>query len=285
LDDGTAVVLKRSADETADDLKGDGAAYRKLMGPLLRHWEVLADEFLQPMLHFSRHPFVLAQFARRGLRSACAVARSWFTHEPAKALFGGLAAHSFLPLDQLPSSAFALVLGLAGHAVGWPMPRGGTQMLTQALAGYFRSLGGEIRTNTRVRDLADCALAPIRVLDVTPRQFVQIAEAQMPNRYRARLNRYRYGPGVFKVDYALDRPIPWRSDECRRAGTVHLGGTFAEVAKAEALVAEGSHPERPFVLLAQPTLFDPSRAPESKHIAWAYTHVPNGSNNDMAPAI
>jgi phytoene dehydrogenase-like protein len=285
LDNGTAVVLKRSIAETADDLKSDGAAYRKLTEPLLRNWEILADEFLQPMLHFPRHPFVLAQFAKRGLRSACAVAQSCFGQEPAKALFGGLAAHSFLRLDQLPSSAFALVLGLFGHAVGWPMPRGGTQTLTKAFAGYFRSLGGEIRTDTRVSDLSECAFAPIRVLDLTPRQIVQLAGAQMPNRYREKLQRYRYGPGVFKVDYALDRPIPWRADECRRAGTVHLGGTFAEIAEAEALVTKGSHPEQPFVLLAQPTLFDSSRAPEGKHIAWAYTHVPNGSTVDMTVAI
>jgi phytoene dehydrogenase-like protein len=285
MDDGTAVVLKRSVDETADGLESDGPAYRKLMRPLLRNWRILADEFLQPILHFSRHPLILAQFARGGLRSADTVARSWFKHEPAKALFAGLAAHSFLPLDRVPSSAFAIVLGLFGHAVGWPMPRGGARMVTQALADYFRSLGGEVRTNARVSNLADCAFAPIRVLDVTPRQFLRFAGDQMPNRYRGKLQRYRYGPGVFKVDYALDRPIPWRAAECFNAGTIHLGGTFAEIAKAEALVAQGSHPEQPFVLLAQPTVFDPARAPQGKHIAWAYTHVPNGSATDMSPAI
>jgi len=285
LDNGTAVVLRRSIPQTAAGLGSDASSYHRLMQPLANHWPELADDFLQPMVHLPRHPFLMARFAVRGLRSASSVASNWFQGEKAKALFAGLAAHSFLRLDEIPSSAFAFVLGLFGHACGWPMPRGGSGALSRALGQYFESLGGEIAVNTRIERLADARIAPITILDLTPRQFVRIASAEMPVAYRKKLEAYRYGPGVFKLDYALSSPIPWRAKECREAGTVHLGGTFAEIAQAERTVADGSHPERPFVLLAQPTLFDPTRAPAGKHIAWAYSHVPNGSTTDMTERI
>ncbi|MDB6146969.1 MAG: hypothetical protein JWO45_633, partial [Spartobacteria bacterium] len=285
LDDGTAVVLARSVDETSRRLGTDGPAYDKLMSPLVSDWENLANEFLQPMLHWPRHPLLLARFGRHALRSAADAAESLFRNEPAKALFAGLAAHSFLPLNQTPSFAFALVLGLAGHAVGWPMPRGGAQMISRALAAHLQSLGGEIVLNTPLRDLSDAHCTGPILLDLTPRQFLRIAGGQMPKSYRRKLEAYRYGPGVFKIDYALNAPIPWRAQECRTAGTIHIGGTLAEIAEAESRVSNGLHPEKSFVLLAQPTLFDSSRAPQGKHIAWAYTHVPNGSSVDMTDRI
>jgi phytoene dehydrogenase-like protein len=285
LDDGTAVVLARSIDETSDNLGVDGPAYCRLMSPLLDHWKDLADEFLQPMLHLPRRPLILARFAQHAVRSASALAHGRFKNERARALFAGIAAHSFLRLTQIPSSAFALVLGLAGHAVGWPMPRGGTQNLSRALAAYFQSLGGEITTEQPVHDLSQLPETRLTLLDLTPRQFLQISGKRLPKSYRRRLEAYRYGPGVFKIDYALDAPIPWTAKECRTAGTIHIGGTFDEIERSESLVCSGAHPEQPFVLLAQPTLFDSSRAPQGKHIAWAYTHVPNGSSVDMTNRI
>jgi phytoene dehydrogenase-like protein len=285
LDDGTAVVLRRSVEETSKGLGADAAAYRKLMGPLTAHWRSLADEFLRPMLHFPRHPLQLARFARRAVRSATGIAQSWFRDDRTKALFAGLAAHSFLPLDQIPSSAFAIVLGIFGHTVGWPMPRGGAQRLSQALASYFQALGGEIRTNTVINDLAQVPKTRLTLLDVPPRQLLHIAGNRIPKSYRRKLERYRCGPGVFKIDYALDAPIPWLAQECRSAGTIHLGGTLREIAEAESTVSKGLHSESPFVLLAQPTLFDSSRAAQDKHIVWAYTHVPNGSSFDMTEPI
>ncbi len=285
LDDGTAVVLRRSLDETCRGLGSDASAYHNLMAPLLAHWQDLADEFLQPILHWPRHPILLARFGLRAFRSATGAARGWFREERAKALFAGLAAHSFLPLDELPSAAFGVVLGLFGHAVGWPMPQGGAQMISRALGAYLETLGAEIRTDTRVEDLAGLPATRLILCDISPRQLLGIARDQMPPLYRRRLESYRYGPGVFKIDYALAGPIPWRAEDCRSAGTIHLGGTLEEITEAESGVAGGSHPEHPFVLLAQPTLFDSSRAPEGSHIVWAYTHVPNGSSFDMAERI
>ena len=285
LDEGKAAVLKRSVPETAMGLGKDQQAYVALMGPLVAHWERLTEEFLQPPLHWPRHPMRLARFGLRACRSAAGLAQSHFAEAPARALFAGMAAHSFLPLEKRPSASFGLVLGMLGHAVGWPLPRGGSQEIANALAAYLRSLGGEIVTRSRVEYLDQLPPARMVLLDVTPRQVLRLAGHRLPPSYRRRLERFRYGPGVFKVDYALAHPIPWREAECGRAGTVHLGGTLEEVAAAERMVAEGKLPERPFVLLAQPTLFDPTRAPEGKHVAWAYCHVPNGSEFDMSERI
>jgi phytoene dehydrogenase-like protein len=285
FEDGTAAVLHRSLEGTVAILGEDGLAYDRLMRPLVDRWQALANEFLQPMLHWPAHPVLMARFGFRGLPSASWIAKRSFKHEPARALFAGLAAHSFLSLEQLPSSAFAIVLALFGHAVGWPMPRGGSGLISDALARYFRTLGGEIMLDTPVNRLDDGPTAPVKLFEVTPRQFVRIAGDRMTDTYRKRLNGYRYGPGVFKIDYALNAPIPWRANQCSRAGTIHLGGTFDEVAYAERQVMCGAHPDKPFVLVTQPTLFDPTRAPSGKHIAWAYTHVPNGSTVDMTDRI
>jgi phytoene dehydrogenase-like protein len=285
LDEGKAAVLRRSVSETAAGLGKDEKAYAGLMGPLAAHWESLAEEFLQPMLHWPNHPVRMARFGLHACRSAAGLARSYFAEAPARALFAGMAAHSFLPLEERPSAAFGLVLGMLGHAVGWPLPRGGSQQITNAMAAYLRSLGGEIVTRSRVENVDQLPPARIVLMDVTPRQLLRIAGHKLPPSYRRRLERFRYGPGVFKVDYALSRPIPWAAGACGRAGTVHLAGTLEEVAAAERMVADGKPPEKPFVLLAQPTLFDPTRAPEGKHIAWAYCHVPNGSEFDMSERV
>ncbi len=285
LDNGAAVVLRRSIGETAQGLGKDGAAYERLMGPLAARWEALAGELLRPLLHFPRHPLLLARFGLRAVRSGSGLASSCFAGEAARALVAGLAAHSFLPLEQRPGAAFALVLGLLGHAVGWPLPRGGASQLTQAMAAHLRALGGELATRVQVVTIDELPLARAVLLDLTPRQVLRLAGHKLPASYRSRLERFRFGPGVFKVDYAMDWPIPWKAEACARAGTVHLGGSLEEIAAAEREVARGLHPERPFVILSQPTLFDPTRAPEGCHVAWAYCHVPNGSTFDMTGRI
>jgi phytoene dehydrogenase-like protein len=262
----------------------DAEAWRRLLLPLAEEWPQLAGDLLAPP-HLPRHPLLLARFARHALRSAQGLAEARFRGPRARALLAGLAAHSFLPLDRPGTAAIGLVLGLLGHAVGWPIPRGGAGSLSAALAAHFQSLGGRIETGTAVRSLEELPAARTLLLDVTPRQLLTIAGDRLGPRYRRRLQNYRYGPGVFKIDWALSAPIPWRAPECARAGTVHLGGTLKEIAEGEQAVWRGRHPERPFVLLAQPSLFDPSRAPAGCHTGWAYCHVPNGSTTDMTEAI
>ena len=284
LDDGTAVMMERSVDETANGLGSDASSYRKLFGPLVRDWDKLSSDVIGP-LRIPRHPLVTARFGLLGLRSAVSVAQSHFEGERAKALFAGIAAHSVLPLERPISAAVGLILGASGHAVGWPMPRGGAQRIADALASHLTSLGGRIETGVTVESLEDVPDADVTLLDVTPRQVVSIAGDSLPDRFRSKLEAYRYGPAAFKVDWALDGPVPWTASDCARAGTVHLGGTMAEVAHSEREVWNGRHPERPFVLLAQPSLFDSSRSPEGKHTAWAYCHVPNGSDFDMTARI
>jgi phytoene dehydrogenase-like protein len=286
LDRGQAAVLARSVTETAGHLGGgDRQSYIRLMSPLVDRWEELACEILQPPLHWPRHFAVLTRFARRSCRSTVSLARGWFNDEPARSLLAGLGAHSFLPLERVVSAAFGLVLGVAGHAVGWPLPRGGSQQIANALAAYFDSLGGMIQTGVRVENLKQLPRSRATLLDLTPRQVVQVAGDSLPAGYRRRLEAYRYGPGVFKIDYALHGPIPWQAEACRRAGTVHVGGTLEEVSTWERQVAEGVIGDRPFVLVTQPSLFDESRAPHGKHIAWAYCHVPHASRRDMTEAI
>lgn len=285
LDGGRAAVQHRSLEQTAVGLGVDAGAYRRLMEPLAKYWTPLIDELLRPILHVPRRPLLLARFGLQAIRSARAVADSWFKGDQARALLAGHAGHSMLALEELASASFGLLLGVAGHTVGWPMPAGGAQAITNALAACFIDLGGEIRTGFRVHDLDELPPAKSILLDVTPRQFLRIAGKRLPDGYRRRLEKFRYGMGVFKVDFALDAPIPWVAEACRQAGTVHIGGTFEEVAEAERAVASGQHPERPFVLLAQHSLFDATRAPEGKHTAWAYCHVPLGSTLDMTEAI
>jgi phytoene dehydrogenase-like protein len=285
FDDGSAVVLERSVEATAAQLGEDERAYRKMVEPIADAWDLLEEAVLAPLVTAPRHPFALGRFALSALRSADGLARSAFTTERARALFGGCAAHSMVPLTWKGTAAFGLVLAVAGHRFGWPFPRGGAQKITDALAAYLRSLGGETEAGAPVRSLAD--LPPARALfcDLTPSGFLRLAGGRLPPDYRRRLERFQYGPGAFKVDYALDGPVPWKAEECARAGTVHLGGTLTELVASEQAPWRGEHAERPFVLLAQHTLFDPTRAPEGKHTVWAYCHVPHGSARDMAERI
>jgi phytoene dehydrogenase-like protein len=284
FDDGGAALLARSPDAAMPTLGEDDERWGRLFAPLVRNPESLLDEILAP-LHVPAHPLTLARFGLRALLPATTVARRSFRGARARGLFAGLAAHSMLPLERPASAAFGLMLGLLGHAVGWPFPRGGSQALSDALASYLRSLGGEIETGRRVESLAELGETRLVVLDVTPRGLLELAGDRLPDRYRRRLERYRYGPGVFKLDWALAGPIPWRADECSRAATVHLGATLEEIAASEAAPAQNRSAERPYVLLAQQSLFDPTRAPAGRHTAWAYCHVPNGSSVDMTEQV
>jgi phytoene dehydrogenase-like protein len=285
LDDGTAACLYREVELTAKHLEGDSRAYRSLMAPLTRDWENLSTEFLQPMLHFPRHPLALVRFGAAAICPASSLAKMLFRNDPARALFAGLAAHSFLPLEAVASAAFAIVLGIAGHAVGWPVPRRGAQAIANALGNYLGELGGKIEVNVPVEDLNRLPKSRAVLLDVPPWQLVRMAGSSLPDGYRRCLERFRRGPGVFKVDYALSSAVPWRADACRRAGTVHVGGSLHEIAASEREVARGAHPRRPFVLIAQQSLVDDTRAPAGQHTLWAYCHVPNGSTYDMTERI
>ncbi len=282
LPDGAA-ILHRSVDETAAGLGADGPAWQRLMAPFERAGMPLVDGLLSP-LSVPRHPVAMARFGLTGLRRATAVARR-FTGDKAAGLLAGLAAHSILPLDRPLTTAFGTTLGALGHLVGWPLTELGSQAITDALVAILAEHGGEVVCEQRVESLDDLPPARAVLADVTPRQLVAIAGDRLPSRYRRRLERFRYGPGVFKLDHALSGPVPWADPEVLRTATVHLGGTMAEVAGAEAAVARGEHPEWPFVLVAQPSLFDPSRAPAGRHTLWAYCHVPAGSTVDMTDRI
>ncbi|MEI7760854.1 MAG: NAD(P)/FAD-dependent oxidoreductase [Thermoleophilia bacterium] len=278
LGDGTAVLLERSLAETAAALGEDGRAWRRLFEPLAEASnELVAGILAGPRP--PRHPIHMARFGLNALRSASSLARSRFDGERARALFAGNAAHAMLPLEATATASFGLLLAMLGHSVGWPLPKGGSQTIADALASYLCSLGGVIETGRQVTSLAEVrAAGRLALLDVTPRQFLSLAgDDDVPARYRRALEKYRYGPGIVKVDYALSGPVPWAAPECARAATVHLGGTLDEIAAAEAAVAKGNHPVLPYVLVAQQSLFDPTRAPQGKHTLWAYTHVPNGS--------
>ena len=285
FDDGTAACLYRDVDFTADSLGQDKRNYCKLMKPLVRDWEKLSAEFLQPMLHLPRHPIALAKFGMRVLCPTTLLANLFFKSKPARALFAGVAAHSFLPLESPLSSAFGFVLGSAGHAVGWPIPSRGSQTISNALAAYLQELGGEIETNCKIDNLEQLAEARAVLFDTSVWNFVRIAGNQLPDPYRQRMQKFRHAPGIFKIDYALSAAIPWRSDKCRRAGTIHLGGTLEEIAAAERDIAHGKLPERPFVLVAQQSLFDETRAPHGQHTLWAYAHVPFDCNVDVSEKI
>jgi phytoene dehydrogenase-like protein len=284
LDGGRAVMLERSVEATAAGLGPDADAYRRHVGPLAESAQTLFDDLLGP-LAFPRHPILAARFGLAGIRPASDLADAWFAGEPARSLFAGLAAHAILPLEWWATAAFGLMLGLAAHAVGWPVAKGGSQRLADALVAHLRGLGGEVVPGRPIASLDELPDARAAILDVTPRQLLAIAGDRLPNGYARRLRRYRYGPGVFKIDWALDGPIPWTNPEIARAGTVHLGGPFEEVAASERAAWEGRHVERPFVLVVQASLFDPSRAPAGKQTGWAYCHVPNGSTRDMTDTI
>jgi phytoene dehydrogenase-like protein len=255
------------------------------MGPLAANWDKLAQDILGPLRIPPRHPLHMGRFAWYALRPAHWLAQSMFAGERARALFAGLAGHAIQPLERLPTAAFGLVLGTTGHAVGWPLARGGSQKIADALTAYLRTLGGQVKTGTRVTSLDQLPPARAVLCDVSPRELLSIAGQRLPAGYRRRLAGYRYGPGVFKIDFALGGPIPWRAAECTRAATLHLGGTLEEIAASERAVWQGEHPEQPYVLAVQQTLFDPTRAPQGQHTAWAYCHVPHGSTFDMAGRI
>ncbi|MEX2571790.1 MAG: NAD(P)/FAD-dependent oxidoreductase [Gemmatimonadota bacterium] len=284
FDQGGAAVLEREIDETARHLGGDGAEYAALVRPIVDEWQELAEDILSP-IGFPRSPLALARFGLLAIRSAQSVAEKKLNGGRAAALFAGSAAHSGLALDRPGSAAFGLVLSAAGHAVGWPFPAGGAKRITAAMASYLTSLGGTISTGVPVGDLRELPPARAVLLDLTPAQILKIAGDRLPSRYRSKLGRFRYGAGVFKLDWALDEPIPWRDPACRRAATVHLGGGLTEIVRAMNFAAAGELSDTPFVLLAQHTLFDLSRAPAGKHTAWAYCHVPNGSTADMAARV
>ena len=284
LDDGPPALLARSIEATGRTLGSDAARYRSLIEPFVTDWEQLIPELLAPP-HLPHRPLLLARFGLQALRSGQGLAMGHFQGDRARALFAGLGAHAAVPLTWRGSGAIGLVLAAAGHAVGWPIPAGGSQALANALASYFRSLGGTIVTSTPVRSLAELPSSSVVLLDLTPRQVLRIAGDQLPSAYHRSLERYRYGPGTYKVDWALTGPVPWKAPECALASTVHLGGSLEEIIRAEEAPWKGEHAERPFVLLTQPSLFDPTRAPPGQHTAWAYCHVPHGSTFDMTARI
>lgn len=284
LDDGRAVIQERSVRATTAWLGGDGAAYARLMTPLVRSWNRIQSLVLHP-LRFPRHPVAAARFGMLALLPIHTLARMLFRDEAASALLAGFGAHSLLPLEAPLTAAPALVLGALGHAAGWPLPQGGAQSMANALAACLRAWGGEIRTGWYVQHIDKLPQARAYLFDVPPRRLIQIAGERLPSGYRRRLEHFRHGPGVFKLDYALDGPVPWRHPACLRAATVHLGGTLEEIAESERAPHRLEHATRPYVLLVQPTLFDPTRAPQGKHIVWAYCHVPHGSTVDMTAAV
>jgi phytoene dehydrogenase-like protein len=285
LSDGSAAVVHRSLAETAAGLGPDGDAYRRLVGPLVRDWPLLEEEILGPMLHVPRHPLAAARFGLLALRSAAALARTRFRTERARALFAGCSAHSTLPLERPATAAFGLVLLTFAHTVGWPFPRGGAQAIPDALASYLRSLGGEIETDAPVASLDDLPPARAVLCDVSPPALVRLAGDRLPAGYARALRRHRYGPGAFKLDLALDGPIPWTAPGAARAGCVHVGGTLDEVAASERAPSAGRAPDRPFLLVGQHSRFDPERAPDGKHTVWAYGHVPFGWRGDATDAM
>jgi phytoene dehydrogenase-like protein len=285
LEDGSAVVVERDLATAESWLGVDGKAWRNLIQPFADRWSDFVPEVLRPLPTLPRHPFLMARFGLNAIFSARKLAFGHFREERARALFAGFAAHSFLSLDAPLTAAFGLLMAIPAHAVGWPIPRGGSQSLTNALCAHLVKLGGTLHCSSRISDIASLPSSDPVLCDLTPRQLVQIAGDRLSASYKRKLQSFRYGPAVFKVDYALRHPIPWKATDCQRAATVHLGGSFAEIAASEEAVSKGQLAERPFILLAQPTLFDPSRAPAGKHIAWVYCHVPNGSTFDMLPRI
>jgi phytoene dehydrogenase-like protein len=284
FDDGTAAVLENSIENSCRSLGADGNSYRQLIAPLVENWHVLEGCILGPLNLFS-HPLIMARFGVHAIQPAGYLAKSIFKLESTRALFAGLAAHAIMPLEAWGTSAVGLILATQAHVRGWPIANGGSQRIADALASYLRSLGGEILTNVRVRSHVELPPSKIVLFDVTPRGLMQILGDRLPRSYRRSLERYEYGPAVFKVDWALRGPIPWKAKQCTEAGTLHLGGTIEEIARSERDPWRNEHSEQPFVLLAQPSLFDVSRAPEGCHTAWAYCHVPNGSRRDMTSHI
>jgi phytoene dehydrogenase-like protein len=284
LDGGRAAVVGGSVAETAALLGPDEHRYRRLLGPLVEAAAHTVPAFLRPLRSVPDHPLAAARFGLLGVLPVRVLADRFSTEE-ARAILAGTAAHSMLPLGSPMTAAYALILTMLAHSPGWPVVAGGSARIADALVTELRSSGGELTTGRWVRSLDDVGPVGRVLLDVTPRQLLSMAGDRLPGRYRRQLARYRYGPGVCKVDWALDGPVPWTASACRRTATVHLGGSFAEVARSEAEVAAGRHPERPFCIVAQPAVVDPGRAPAGRATLWAYCHTPPGSEVDMTERI
>lgn len=280
MDGGKCVLLHRSISMQIKEFGDDGDAWRRFLGRFVENWQELMPDILDPLLHFPRHPFLLLRFGIPALQAAAGLARQRFRNEETQALFGGLASHSFLDLGKPASSATGLVLAILAHAVGWPMPEGGAGKISAALGAYFRDFGGKIITNRTIINIDELPPAKAIFLDLTPKQVLHVAGHRLPQAYRRKLENFRYGPAVFKIDYAMSSPVPWRTPDCAKAGTVHLGGSLSEIEEAEQNVARGKLPRRPFILFAQHTLFDPSRAPKDRHTGWAYCHIPHACDVD-----
>jgi phytoene dehydrogenase-like protein len=283
-DDGTAVVLDRSLDATCNSLGLDGRSYRNLVEPLVQNWSAIESAILGP-LGIPRNPIAMSGIGVNAIQPAARLARKKFRTEAGRALFAGLAGHSIVPLEKWGTAAIGLVLAAVGHVYGWPIPKGGSQRIGDALASYLRSLGGEIQCGVRVESIRDLPSARTTFCDLTPRGLLNIAAQVLPANYQKALRRYKYGPAVFKIDWALSNPIPWRAKECSRAGTIHVGSSLEEIERSERAAWNGSQENKPFVLVTQPSLFDSTRAPEGRHTAWAYCHVPNNSDWDMTSRI
>lgn len=284
FDDGTAAILDRSIESTAKTLGADENAYIKLIEPLVSNWPAIADDVLAP-LHFPAHPIKLLPLALHSFPSAEALCKKHFREGRASSFFFGLAGHSIMPLDKHLTAGFGLILAILGHTAGWPIAKGGSQMIADALGGYFRSLGGEIFTNAPIHNIDQLPKSRLVICDIGPSQLLKIAGHRLPQSYQRKLSKFRYGPGVFKMDWALSEPIPWKAKECLKAGTIHIGASSQEIAKSEREAWFGIHSEKPYLILAQPSLFDSSRCPHGKHTVWGYCHVPNGSDIDMASRI
>lgn len=284
LDDEPAVAVFRSLEKTMDNFGEDGPTYQNYITPFLGSWNDMLRDILGPLPLLPRHPFLMARFGLKAIQSADKFARRFKTTR-ARAAFAGLAAHGIMPFNKPATAAIGLVLGIAAHTVGWPYPKGGSQQIAFAMAKYLESLGGEIETDVNIQSLDELPDSQSILFNNTPQQILDIAGDRLTDRYANKLRDYEYGSGVFKIDMALSEPIPWKDDVCKKAGTVHLGGTFEEIAASEKASASGSHPENPYVLVAQQSLEDDSRAPDDKHTCWAYCHVPNGSTRDMSDAI
>ncbi len=284
FDDGSSIVLDRAIQSTALSLGEDCRAYERLMRPYVENWEKIASGILGP-LRLPRYPLALSYFGMKAILPAAILAKFTFKNDRTRAFFAGLAAHSLLPMEKLISASFGLVLGAVGHRIGWPLPRGGSQSIADALASYFTSLGGKIILDRPVKSIDELPKARAYLFDVSPEQLIDIAGSRFPEGYKKRLGKYRYGPGVFKIDWALSEPIPWKSKDCLKAGTIHLGGSLEEIALSERKLYTNEIAEKPFVLLAQQSLFDDTRAPEGKHTGWGYCHVPNSSTLDATSHI
>lgn len=285
FDDGSCLLVSRSPEQTMESLGDDGRAYGRYIRPFASRWKDLASDLLQPAFRLPGHPRLMTLFGIKGMWPVSMAAHRLFRTDKARALFAGLGAHSILPLEKPLTSAFALFMAASAHATGWPISRGGTGSIAAALAAQLKSLGVEITVSRPVNSLDDIPRCSTVLFDSSPKQILRILKDRIPRRKGLQLARYQYGPGAFKLDWALSGPIPWKAKECFQAATVHLGGSYEEIARSEREVRQGIHPQKPFVLCAQPSLFDRSRAPEGMHTAWAYCHVPNGSGQDMTERI